>query len=191
MSTFPLPEWASDPGPAAFTDPALIEARATRFARTIRRRNIVEYAAGGLVLVVFTIAAFFAASVGEWLIGAACSLVALGDGVMMWQLHARASLAPPSPEQSCRDHLRAQYMRQYEALRTVPVWYLAPLVPGGVAFYVAVTARVADVIGWRAALEDVWPIALASFGLLAAIALANWLAARALRKQIERLDELA
>jgi hypothetical protein len=190
MNPFPIPDWAEEVDDAQFTDPALIQTRAAKFERTIRRRNVLEYAAGALAGALLALFSLGAALTGEFLIAAASALCAIGLGIILWQLDARASVLPARPEAACLDHLRRQYERQYQALVTVPKWYLAPLLPGILAFYGAVTLRVAQAAGWSAALDGMWWPLGASFGVFGAIALANWWAARALKRQIERIDAL-
>ena len=95
------------------------------------------------------------------------------------------------PEDDCATHLRRQYERQYEALRTVPIWYVGPFMPGLLGFYLAVTARVAEVIGWGNALTGIAGPAAVSFGLIGIILFANWVGARGLKRKIEEIDALA
>lgn len=190
MSSFPIDLWITQLPDARFTDPAECRMRATRFERTVRLRNVIEYAAGGLALVLF--AGLFAAALsrGEVLIAAAGALCAVCVGVVLWQLHARGSLNPVRPEQSCLDHLRGQYRRQYDALRSVPQWYLGPPTLGLGALYAAITVRAADSIGWASALEGMaWPV-LATLGGFGGIAALNLWAARAIRQRLEALEGL-
>lgn len=191
MSTPPLAIWLSDDEPASFSDPADCKRRAARFEKTIRRRNWLEYAVGVVALVCFAASSVGAFAKGEPLIGAASALSVLGIAVVLVQLHRRASLLPPKPEAPCLDHIAAQYHRQYKALRAVPIWYLGPLVPGMAAFYAAVGYEVAQAVGWRTALEGLFYPAIITVTLFAAIALANWLAARSLKRKLDAISALA
>ncbi|MEL6738479.1 MAG: hypothetical protein AAFO28_06095, partial [Pseudomonadota bacterium] len=155
MTRLPIPDWAAEIDTAEFTDPALLKSRAAKFERTIKRRNILEYAAGGLAAVLFGAFAFGAAIYGEYVFSAAAVLCVGSILVVLWQLAKRGSFHSALPEQSCLDHLRTQYERQYEALRSVPLWYLGPIGLGLTGFYAAFAFRFAQVGGWHKALEGV------------------------------------
>src|SRR5690606_4327207 len=53
-----------------------------------------------------------------------------------WQLHRRASAVPPEESGIVPLHqfMRAQYVRQRDALRGIFWWYLLPFFPGTVLF---------------------------------------------------------
>ncbi len=191
MTDAPLPQWVTTETEPVNFNPSKIEKQSHRFSRRIRLRNIAEYAAGALALILFSRLSIGAFAKGEAMIGWAGALIVIGVGVVLWQLHARASVPAQQLEVSCLEYMRAQYLRQYKALRSIPLWYLGPLVPGIVAFYYAVTARVAEAVGWTAALEGIVVPASATLGLFLAIATANWLAARALKRKLESMSELA
>ncbi|MEO0461837.1 MAG: hypothetical protein AAF127_01820 [Pseudomonadota bacterium] len=191
MSTPPLAIWLAETSPAPFTDPADCKRRAARFETTIRRRNWLEYTAGALVLVCFAGMSLSAFLKDQPLIGAAGALIMLGVAVVLVQLHRRASLLPPRPETPCLEHIAAQYRRQYEALRAVPVWYLAPLIPGLAAFYASVGYETAQAIGWSAALEGMVRPGLVTIGVFVAIAIANLLAAHSLKRKVDAINALA
>lgn len=190
MSHFPIPEWAAQVDNAQFTDPALVQSRAARFERTIKRRNIIEYAAGALAAALFGAFAVGAAAMGEYLFAAAGALCIACVAVVLWQLNARGSYRPSPPEASCLEHLRAQYQRQYEALRSVPRWYLGPLAFALLGFYAAFAYRFAQVGGWEKAFEGLWqPVALTAAFFVFVGAL-NLFAARGLKRQIDQIDAL-
>lgn len=191
MSQLPLPEWAAEVADAQFTDPALVKARATKFDRTIMRRNFIEYAAGALALVLFTGLTVGAFIKGEPLIAVASIVILIGVGIVMWQLHVRGSVLLPAPEEPCLQHLRGQYYRQYKALDSVWKWYLGPLVPGILAFYGVVAFRVSQAAGWQVALEGSWKPLAVTVGLFLFIGLANWFAARALKRKVDQIDALS
>lgn len=191
MSLPPFPAWQNAASEASFSDPATCAARASKFERTIRRRNLIEYAAGAFVIVLFTASSAGAASKGEWLIALSMALTVVGAVIVLLGLRRRASNLDRRPEDPCVLHLRRQYERQFEALRDVPKWYLGPLIPGLALFYFAVTLGTAEVTGWLEALRGIaWPV-VATIGLFGVIALANWIAARSLRRKIEEIDALA
>lgn len=187
----PLPQWQLNTPKTSFTDPAQCAARAHSFDRRIRLRNMIEYAAGAFVLLLFGGLAIAAFIKGEALIGGSAVLTFAGVCVVLWQLQRRASVCERHPEQPCLDHLQAQYRRQYTALRAVPVWYLGPLVPGVALFYLAIAAGVARKTGWPVALEGLLVPLCINFGLFGAIALANWIAARSLKRELDAMSALA
>lgn len=189
MTKPPLPQWCEAAPGAAFTAAPDCSRRADRFARKIRIRNVIEYAAGVLVIAMFGSSSIAAAVKGEWLI--ALALVVGGTLVILRNLKRRAGNLEPLPEEPCLAHLRRQYVRQYEALRAVPTWYIGPLIPGCALLYIAIAVGVAEVAGWQAALSGIaQPVAI-TFGIFAAIALLNWWVAQRIRRDIERLDALA
>lgn len=191
MSTSPLLAWQSAANEAHFSEPAECARRAGRFERGIRIRNAIEYGAGALVTVLFSGAALGAFYKGEVMIGLSCIAILIGTFVALRELHRRGSNLDRRPEDSCVTHLRRQYERQYEALRSVPRWYVGPFIPGIMLFYFAVTAGVAEVIGWQDAIVGIAGPAAISFGIISVILAANWLAARSLKRKIEAMDALA
>lgn len=191
MTTPPFPLWQAEAADATFSDPATCARRASKFERTIRIRNLIEYGAAAFVSVLFGAASIAAFSKGEWLFGSSMVLVLIGVAVVVRNLLTRGSNLERRSEDPCLVHLKRQYERQHEFLRNVPILYLGPLVPGIVVFYGVVAFKVAQVSTWAVALEGLGgPIAftVALFGM---IALANWLAARSLARKIEEIDALA
>jgi len=191
MTTPPLPQWRDSAPDAVFTAPADCSRLADRFSRRIRIRNGIEYAAGVLVIALFGSSSIGAAVKGEWLIALSLALVVGGALVILRNLYRRASNVERLPEEPCLAHMRRQYARQYEALRAVPAWYIGPLLPGCALLYVAVAAGVAEVAGWRTALSGIVVPAAITFGILAAIALLNLVAARGLKRKLDALNALA
>jgi hypothetical protein len=191
MSHSPLPFWTTEASDATFTDPAACAARANAFGRTIARRNWRERVAGLIQLPIWGGMAGFFLWEGEWLIGLAQLLCGAGVLVVLRNLARRASNLAPQPEEPCKTHLERQYRRQYDALQSVPVWYIGPLLPGLLAHLAAMTVRVADSKGWTAALEGaLWQFSLI-FGTAAVVILLNRLAARRIAVELARLKALA
>lgn len=191
MSTPPIPGWQSAASDAHFSAPSQCAKRADRFERTIRIRNVIEYGAGALCLVLFGGVAAGAFYKGELLIGFASIAIVAGFVMVMRNLRRRASNLDRRPEDACLAHLRRQYQRQYDALRTIWSWYLGPLVPGLMLFYAAFAIGAADIIGWARAIEGiVFPVA-ATTALFGVIATANMVAARSIKRKIDALDGLA
>lgn len=191
MSQPPFPLWTDSGKDAAFTDPAEIARRSNRFALRVRLRNAIEYAAGAVVLVPATIAAIASLWVGEWAFALALGALAAGILVVLVNLHRRAGHVEAHPEEPCRDHLERQYRRQYEALKSVPAWYIAPFVPGIALIYGVVTVKMAEAVGWSRALEGVaLPVIVTIVAGGAIIALNLW-SARQLKRRLAALKALS
>lgn len=191
MSNAPFPLWTAAAKDAAFTDPAACAARAGTFERQIARRNRRERLAGWIQLPVWAAMAGFFLWKGEWLTGLSLLLCGAGVLVVLRNLSRRAGNLPAFPEEPCLAHLERQYRHQLAALRSVPQWYVGPLVPGTLAFFAAVTARVAQSKGWSAALEGaIVPFAVTS-GVFLVVILLNVVAARSLAADIARIRALA
>lgn len=158
-------------------------------ARAVRRRNRVEYAAAGLVALLFAASAlgFLGMPPGELqkIMHVAGSLLMIaGAAVVSWQLHRRTSVQPPNPgtRETSIYHL-AELERQRDALKAVWLWYIGPLLPGfAVLFAGAWLNPDAD----RMVLAFIQAIVV--LVLIGVIAL-NWRAASRMQREIERLRE--
>ena len=190
MSKPALEGWAALVGDARFAAPEACTARATRFERVIRRRNCIEYAAGVLVIALFGAGAIAAVAIGELAMALGPLLVIAGALVLMWNLRRRGSNLERRPEDSCAAHLRRQLAHQSAALRSVPVWYIGPLVPGVLVFLGTVTFKVAQRAGWSVAFSGIAGPAAAVLGIFAAVIALNLWAASRLDRQISELDSL-
>jgi hypothetical protein len=106
-----------------------VRAGADKFYRRLRLRNIVEYVACVIVVVSFGIYTFTLEHVLQR-IGSA--MVVVGTLVAAWQLNRRASAVPPEQagEMPIMDFVRAQLVRQRDALASIFWWYLLPFIPG-------------------------------------------------------------
>lgn len=105
-----------------------IHRKARKFESRIQRRNAIEYAACGVVLVGFTPALLNRHS---WLMQAGAAWVILATLFVAWQLHRRTSIqASPEPGETLVDSYRRQLIRQRDAIATVGRWYIAPVLPG-------------------------------------------------------------
>lgn len=190
MSQSPLSFWSAAASDAAFTDPAACAARASAFEQQIARRNRRERIAGLIQLPYWAGMTGFFLWQGEWLTGLAVLLCGAGVLVVLRNLARRAGNLAAQPEEPCLTHLERQYRRQYDALRSVPVWYVGPLVPGTLAVFAAGAAGVAETKGWIAALEGtLWPFTL-TFGVFAAVILLNHVAAGRIAADLARLKAL-
>lgn len=184
--------WQSQPTEPPRMSPEELRSRMHRFERRIFWRNLREYTAGVIVLIVF--------GYYEWLFPAllqriGSTLTIAGTLYVMYQLHRRAS-ARISPAdagmKSCLEYHRQELERQRDALRAVWSWYLLPFVPGMAVFLAGMMVN-----QWRAHQGLLVPT-LAGFGLLALIMAAvffavwklNQWSAKKLQIQIDELDAL-
>jgi hypothetical protein len=172
--------WKGQVASAPSFTPDELRRMAAVFRRTIRRRNLLEYIAGAIAIA--------GSCFNIWLFGDALTRVAsvistVGIGTVLWQLHRRASMQA-SPENLGQPGLRsyrAQLVRQRDALRSVWLWYILPLLPGYELFIWA--RRMAMAMsggGW-------WIYALMP-ALGAVVVALNLYSARKLQREIERLD---
>lgn len=182
--------------PPRFT-PEDLRGRASRFERTVWRRNLREYIAAAVVVGVF---AYYVWMFPTVLLRAGCGLIIAGCVYVAYQLHRRASARPAPAEmgfQSCLEFQRSELERQRDALKAVWSWYLLPFIPGMIIFLIGLlqfTIRVTEAAGRH------FPVraAAAGYGLVAAcvavvfvvIWLINQKAARKLQLEIDELDLL-
>ena len=181
-------EWRREAANAAFSAPVDCSARADKFEGRIRWRNAIEYGAGALVIAVFTISGISTAREGEFLLAISSALLVAGTCLVLWSLYRRAGNIKRLPEEPCVVHLQRQYRLQYNALRAVPKWYLAPLLPGMAMYYAVVATKVARNVGWEQAMSGIAVPALATIALFVIVAGANALAARGLKRQLDKLE---
>ena len=188
MTNDPRSFWNAEPVSAQFSDPAVVARRSTRFARTVRRRNLIEGAAGVLVIGLFGAGALAAASIGEWAFAVAGALVVAGTVFILWHLIRHGSNLARRPEEDCRSHLLGQLARQRDLLRRVPFWYLAPLLPGVCTVYGIAAFKVAEAQGWETALGGVWQPFLATMAFFVFVGGLNLWAARRLSREIGAIE---
>ncbi|MEO8113051.1 MAG: hypothetical protein ABI655_01635 [Phenylobacterium sp.] len=161
----------------------LIHARG--FQSGIKRRNLIEDVASVIVVAAFS---WYVFALPSPVLKLASVLVIAGVLVVVRQLHRRGSALPLPPGASAADSLafhRAQLVRQRDAVRTVWLWYLAPLVPGMALFQLGI------ILGppkapLAAALISV-ALTLAAFAL---VLILNRRAARRLQRAIDDLDSI-
>jgi hypothetical protein len=112
-------------------------------------------------------------------------LVVLGTLVVMWQLHRRAAsrAVPEDFAVNCLQFQRTELARQRDALRTVWLWYLGPLVPGLAVFMWSIQGRSARPIDLL--------VDLTMLTAFAAVAWINRWGAAKLQRQIDALNALA
>ena len=170
--------------------PPLEEVRqgADKFYRTIRRRNLIEYVACVVVIVVFTSYIF---TLPHILHKIGSALVVAAAIYSPWQLHRRASAVSPETALGMPIHafLRRQLVRQRDALKNILWWYILPFFPG-LALVIAGNGLHAET---EAAGPPIWARWLALAGMFAVVGFIWWLnqlAARKLQKRIDEIDAL-
>lgn len=163
-----------------------IRVRASQLQTSVQRRNFGEYAVGGALIVVFTAAAFLA---GSTLGKIGCALTAAGVAVVMWRLAVVARAASAHDvlvAESWVMFYRSELVRQRDALSSIWKWYLGPLVPGMVVYWLSIVLKPG------ADFSD-GVIAAAGLGVtaavFAAVASANRRAAAVLQAEIDMLDQ--
>jgi len=158
---------------------------AASFRRTIRRRNIREYAAAAIVVAVF---GAYAALADTILMRAACAATIAGAIYVAHYLRRHGSAEPGELAACTMDHLashRRQLERQRDLLASIWRWYLGPLVPGLVLFAISAPFEQSST------LRGTWigtAIALSiGAAVFVGIARLNRMAARQLQREIDAL----
>jgi amino acid transporter len=163
--------------------------RAMKFERKVRRRNLVEYLASAFVVVIFGwYATFPIPTTPLWPI--ANVMIIAGVLVVAWNLHrlARASRPPPGADAaSLIDFQRAEYVRQRNALKSVWLWYIGPIIPGLIVWFIAAGVGMPGLTPMRAAI-GLGGAALIAALVFSVIILLNLLGAAKLQRLIEDLD---
>lgn len=177
--------WQESVTDAALPSLEMLRAGADRFYRNIRLRNRIEYGAAIFVVVAFAAIAFMAPSPFA---KAGALLVMLGTLFVVWQLHRRASATlPPGAEAALPIlvHQRREMVRQRDALASIWLWYLLPLLPGLLLMQLGPSLGSLTTPP-RAAIIAVL-INVAVFG---GVWLLNHLAARRLQRALDEIDAL-
>lgn len=180
--------WAADSTHQPPLSTEELQRRSARLDARVRRRDRIEYVAGGFVILGFAAVALL---VPIWPLRLAFAAVVIGTAMVMRNLARRSP--PPSPEALGRDSLgyyRARLTQQSAALHSVWRWYLGPLIPGMLMIYVAVGWLAAERIGWPAALTHIAPQLAVPVGAFLFIGWLNARTARALDREIAALDAL-
>lgn len=166
-----------------------VRRKARGFQKTIRRRNMMEYAASIFVLIVF---GGVAAAVPDWGVRAGAGLIMLGTLYVVWKLYTMARAAGAAEMDaalSLTAFHKGELLRQRAALSTVWRWYLMPFVPGMIVFLSAVSFAPDNPAPLVAKLT-VFLFSLGiTGGLFAGIAWLNGRAVKALDAEIEALEE--
>lgn len=182
MANDPKSLWKEQPVTVTTYSPDDLRVQLVKQHRMLRTRNLIEYVAGAVVVVFFAVLGVLAT---DAMTRAGALLVIAGTAVVLWQLHRRASAAPVPAQGDLLAFQRLQLARQHAALRSVPVWYLGPFLPG---IAVLCFARFTDLPP-----EEFWPAVFGTAWVVmtfAVVWLLNHLAARRLARQIEDLDRI-
>jgi hypothetical protein len=159
-----------------------VRMRAQRFETRIRRRNIREYVASAIVIVVFSA---YVVLLPTLLFRVGSALIIPGALVFLYNLRKRAAIRT-LPEDlalvSSRDFYRQQLEQQRDAVRTVWLWGLLPFLPGLAIFIMGayllplhgVTVGMGMTVLMTSTFLGVW-----------------WLNVRAARRLQRTIDELA
>lgn len=154
-----------------------IHAQAEKYARRIRNRNLREYIAAVVVMGGF---GWYAIALPGLLVKLGSLMVVAGTMIVVWQLHRRAAPLLVSAVDS-RAHLRAELTRQRDALHSVAVWYLGPMVPGMAVFLTGIYLQAPQ------ARRHVLFTAALSIAVFAGVWALNRWGARRLQKRIDAL----
>jgi hypothetical protein len=122
--------WRDQPAVTESFDPQELRRRSDRLRHTVGKRNVREYLAGAAASLAF---AWFAVSAHDAVTQLGCLATIAGIAIALYQLHRRTATAEPDPAQlgtPVAVHYRAELCRQRDALRSVWLWYLAPMLPG-------------------------------------------------------------
>ncbi|NOT40269.1 MAG: hypothetical protein HOP13_07240 [Alphaproteobacteria bacterium] len=148
-----------------------VRMRAGSLQSIVSRRNFREYLVGGVLIVFFTAATVFAKYPLSKL---GCALTAIGVAFVMWRLHVVVRAGTVSDVAAAGDwaqFYRGELVRQRDALLGIWWWYLGPLIPGSIVYWLAIGIRS---IGTASA---VWEWAVAVGGLLLTAVVFGWVAA--------------
>lgn len=122
--------WREQPAEAERFDVEELRRREQRLERGVRRRNLREYIA---VLFVAAITIYFIVVLDEPLTRLGCLATLAGTAIAVWQLRRRTAIDARDPARLAAPlvvHHRDELCRQRDALRSVWLWYILPLLPG-------------------------------------------------------------
>lgn len=168
-----------------------IRRRAGKLQKKIFWRNLVEYAAGLMVVVCF---GFYFWRTSDALTRGALGLFIAGVLYVMWHLHRHGSsrsLPADLGLASGIEFYRRELERQRDLLASVWAWYLGPLIPGFVALRLALASPHHRHTGLYmypklASTKEMLLLAL----VFVLVWLLNHRAARRLQRQIDELNAL-
>ncbi|MDM4767107.1 hypothetical protein [Pelomonas sp. SE-A7] len=178
--------WKSQPAEPMQARPTEELARqAAAFNQRIAKRNRSERLSAVIVIPVFLLYAWIYPT---WPTKLGALLIVAGVLVVLWQLKRRAEAGDLSVAlgQDLLAFHRGELLRQRDALRSVWLWYIGPLVPGLALF---IWGRQQELATPAAAAWHPWIHAVIVVLMLAIVLLNLW-AARKLQRQIDELDRL-
>lgn len=173
--------WREQPlPPLQALPPHELAEQAKKLQGTVFRCNRLEVVVAAFVVPVFLFAAWV---FPHWMTKVGALLTVAGTAVVMWQLHRRASARPLPPDlaSSLLDFHRRELVRQRDALRSVWLWYVAPIVPGLVLL---LCGRQIENGRWQPS-----TFVFTALGMVGVV-LVNLYFARGLQRQIDKLDQL-
>lgn len=182
MNNDPRSVWQSQPVENTPMPLEELRRRAKQFEKRIGRRNLREYIAGGIVLIVFTVYLFLFKSP---MARAGSLLTIAGDLFVMWQLYKRATPLTLPEDLALNASLqfyRRELVRQRDLLRSVWLWYIGPFIPGAVVFGMGVKPK----HGAGASPLNALPF----FIVLGVVWWLNYRAARMLGRKIGEIEKL-
>lgn len=179
--------WVQQQQDRAAPSPEALAAASARLRRRVRRRDAIEYVAGGFGMLVFARTALI---VPDWGVRIGCAAILLGMVLTMRNLWLRRPAAPDAGAPNLAFY-RAELIAQREALESVWRWYIMPVVPGMVLLLAAVARIVAAHMPLWAALAGVALTALPVAAVFLGIHALNRRAARAVQAMIDALDQAA
>ena len=178
--------WTAQQAGARPPSIAELAERARRFRNRMRISNLVEYGTGALGILFF---GNIAIKASDWGVRIASLMIIAGACIVIRNLwHRRPADDPAALARDACTHYRQLLVARRDALASVGRWYIAPFIPGMVAFVPANVLAQADTMPLSAALLN-GGIGTAVIALI--FGLVWWLnraAARILTMEIATLD---
>jgi hypothetical protein len=174
--------WQDQPAQGRAMSVDELRDRSQRLTRIIRRRNLREYAAAAVAIVVFGYMAW-KAPLPMMRAAAVVSVAAVIFVVYHLHRHSAArAMAADMALTSCLAFHRGELERQRDLLRGVWKWYLGPMIPGLILF------SLGPVLAHPEHASRALSIFAGSLGLFALIGEANRYAANRLQARIDALE---
>ena len=187
MTLDPKHAWQNSAPVAEAPSLAEVRAGANKFYRKVHRRNLIEYAACAFVVVAFGSYVFTLPHILQK-IGSAW--IVLAAFYAAWQLHRRGSAISPAAagQMPIYDFLRAQLVRQRDALKSVFWWYMLPFIPG--LAMILIGNGMETPAGQGPPIWVRWLALAVMAGVFAGIWWLNQRVARKLQRHIDEIDAL-
>ena len=182
--------WRKQPSEDVIVTLEDIQGRVQSFQSVVSRRNLREYFGALSVIVVF---AWYVWVLPGWMSKTGSALVIADALFVMRELHRRGSAQPPPAAAALPlvEFHRAELIRQRDLLKSVPLWYLAPFIPGLVMMALARYFQIH--VEGRSLAADRQIVVLANLVVLlvfGAVWLLNVWAAARIQRKIDALDNL-